>query len=182
LPIKKAVALEDMNVGAQAPNTLNKGYFDDVRRFIVDVNGETPTLEQVQVYVIKIGGYPYFSHPNPAPVQNPVYTEKNHTGDCDDKALLLYIKMNDPKARFVVGHLDLDHARRDIEPHHAWIEWKDKEDRWWFIETTVSQGYMKLLVEKPKDKWIPIFSIDRDNTYCHKPFSLKVIPDTDTKK
>ena len=156
--IARAVAPVDL--GAPSSSTPYDAYMSPVKNVLHQLNGEENSMERVRE-LMRIGRNFRYAFTNPYVASSPEKTAATRTGDCKDKALWLANQLNDSNVRFVIGK-----ARRSSKMSHAWLYWKDQNNRWWILDCTNLREPVAA-DRVSSSEYIAFYSFSRQGTYRH---------------
>lgn len=96
--------------------------------------------------------------------QHPVTFETTKKGDCDDHALWAWRKLTEMglRAEYVCGKMRIKQNHKYIESGHAWVIFKKKDKRNWYVLECTEKDKKKMLIDfdDAEKTYLPEVSID----------------------
>jgi len=140
----------DLHLGTPARHTPYDGKYEKVRKYLKEVYTKIR-------YVPEPDGIDYW--------QLPEETEALGTGDCEDMAILLYVKLKN--AGLLSTRLCIGKHNASAALMHAWVMWSDGE-RHYILDPSVSDQPLQTN-QAPRGSYIPYYSYDGDDKWVHYP-------------
>ena len=140
----------DLYNGTPSRRTPYDGKYEKVRKYLKDIYTSIR-------YVPEPEGVDYW--------QLPEETVALGSGDCEDMAILLYVRLKQEGVtplRLCIGKHSTSAALM-----HAWVLWSDG-DRQYILDPSVSDTPL-LTTRVPRDHYIPYYSYDGDRKWTHRP-------------
>jgi hypothetical protein len=161
LPVTASLAIE-LDLGNRSGGSPYDRYMTPVKSVLQRVDGApaSASLDSVRKLMRTGRGFRY-SFDTPYLANLPEVTASRRAGDCKDKALWLASQLNDSSVRFVIGK-----ARSSSRISHAWLYWKDGNDKWWILDCTNASRPIPA-DRVSRNSYIPFYSYAKTGVYRH---------------
>lgn len=157
--------LAQVDTGRPAGGTPYDRYHGPVRQVYARSGSTSPSIDEVRAQLRTARRFRYyFNAAEPYVPQTPEVTESRQQGDCKAKSLWLASKMNDRKARYVVGK-----SKPGDKVSHAWLLWSNG-GTWLYLDPTLELDviYADRVVGR---KLIVQYSFAGATSYVHPTYS-----------
>ncbi len=153
-------------LGEKIERTPYDAYFGEVKKVREELKKKTskklPEIHFDQVKKWQATCYRWeYVHQAAYHAQSPEATEESRSGDCKDKSLWLWWKLQNPDARLVVGKLNIHQPIL-----HAWVIWP--HDGKWYVLDPAFYDRPQAVEDILSIEYIPYYSFDVNGKYKHQ--------------
>lgn len=156
-----SLSAASLDLGSRTASAPYDRYMGSVKSVLSQLDGNAAGEMNKVRSLMREGRSFRYAHVTAYDAATPAQTAARRAGDCKDKALWLASKLNDSSVRFVIGKAKLGHAMS-----HAWLYWKDSNNRWWILDCT-NKSEPVAADSVAKDAYVPLYSYAKGATFTH---------------